>query len=116
MKYAYLVALREYIESTKAKGFWIGILIMPVIIFLSIQAPVFLEEKATPIRYWVLVDQSGTFAPDWSTNTQYRMGVAFSSRKTGAWMERKIITGMMRMPIQKPLALVLSMYSRKATR
>ncbi len=63
MKYAYLVALREYIESTKAKGFWIGILIMPVIIFLSIQAPVFLEEKATPIRYWVLVDQSGTFAP-----------------------------------------------------
>src|SRR5260370_15732964 len=63
MKYAYLVALREYIESTKAKGFWISIFIMPVILLLSIQAPIFLEERATPIRYFVLVDKSGSFTP-----------------------------------------------------
>src|SRR5258708_6944059 len=44
------------------------------------------------------------------------MGVAFSSRNIGAWMDRKRMMGMMQMPIQKPLALALSTYSRKATR
>lgn len=63
MKYAFLVAWREYAESAKAKGFWIGILLMPIILFLSIQVPIWLEEKATPIRYFVLIDQSGTFQP-----------------------------------------------------
>jgi len=62
MKYAFLVAWREYVESTKAKGFWIGIFMMPLMLFLTIQVPILLEEKATPIRYFVLVDQSGTFA------------------------------------------------------
>jgi ABC-2 type transport system permease protein len=63
MKYALLVAWREYAESTKAKGFWIGIFMMPLMLFLTIQVPILLEEKATPIRYFVLVDQSGSFAP-----------------------------------------------------
>jgi ABC-2 type transport system permease protein len=63
MKYAFLVAWREYAESAKAKGFWLGIFLMPAILFLSIQAPIWLEEKATPVRYYVLVDQSGTLAP-----------------------------------------------------
>src|SRR3954453_23539329 len=59
MKYALLVALREYAESAKAKGFWIGIFLMPVVLFLSIQAPFWLEKKATPVRYFLVVDQSG---------------------------------------------------------
>jgi ABC-type Na+ efflux pump permease subunit len=63
MKYAWLVAWREYLESTKAKGFWIGIFMIPAILFLTIQAPIWLEEKATPVRYFVIVDQSGTFGP-----------------------------------------------------
>src|ERR1051326_6381867 len=63
MKYALLVAWREYVESAKAKGFWIGILLMPTIIFLSIQAPFWLEQKATPIRYYTIVDQSGDLGP-----------------------------------------------------
>src|SRR5215470_19695500 len=58
MKYALLVAWREYAESTKAKGFWISIFVMPIILFLSIQAPIWLEQKATPVRYYVLLDQS----------------------------------------------------------
>jgi ABC-2 type transport system permease protein len=62
MKYALLVAWREFSESAKAKGFWIGIFLMPAMIFLSIQAPIWLDKKATPIRHFVLVDQSGTFA------------------------------------------------------
>jgi len=62
MKYALLVALREYAESAKAKGFWIGIFLMPTILFLSIQAPIWLEKKATPVRHFLIVDQSGELA------------------------------------------------------
>jgi len=62
MRYALLVAWREYAENAKTKGFWIGIFLLPVILFLSIQVPIWLEKKATPVRYFVLVDQSGKFA------------------------------------------------------
>jgi ABC-2 type transport system permease protein len=62
MKYAFLVAWREYAENAKTKGFWIGLFLMPAILFLSAQVPIWLEEKATPTRSFVLVDQSGNFA------------------------------------------------------
>jgi ABC-2 type transport system permease protein len=62
MKYALLVAWREYAESAKAKGFWIGIFMMPLMLFLTVQVPILLEQKATPIRHFVLVDQSGSFS------------------------------------------------------
>ncbi len=45
MKYAYLVAWREFTENIKTKGFWIGICLFPTILFLSIQIPVLLEKK-----------------------------------------------------------------------
>jgi len=61
MKYALLVAWREYAESAKTKGFWISIFMLPVALFLSIQVPILLQEKATPTRYYVLVDQSGEY-------------------------------------------------------
>jgi len=60
MKYALLVAIREYIENAKTKGFWIGIMIFPVMILIAIQVPRYLE-KATPTRHFVLVDQSGKY-------------------------------------------------------
>ena len=63
MKFAFLVALREYAENAKTKGFWLGILLVPVIIFFSIQVTIWLETKGTPTRHFVLVDQSGTLAP-----------------------------------------------------
>jgi ABC-2 type transport system permease protein len=63
MKYALLIAWREYAESAKAKGFWISIFVMPIVIFCSIQAPILLEKKATPVRHFVIVDQSGLLAP-----------------------------------------------------
>ena len=62
MRYAFLVAWREYAENAKTKGFWLGIFVLPFILFLSIQVPIWLEQKATPIRYFVLVDQSETLA------------------------------------------------------
>jgi ABC-2 type transport system permease protein len=63
MKYSLLVAWREYSESVKAKGFWIGILVMPAMLFFSLQVPVWLNKKAAPVRYFTIVDQSGSFAP-----------------------------------------------------
>ncbi|HTL54261.1 MAG TPA: ABC transporter permease [Candidatus Limnocylindrales bacterium] len=63
MKYALLVAWREYAENAKTKGFWIGLFLMPTILFLSAQVPIWLEEKATPTRSYVLVDQAGSFEP-----------------------------------------------------
>ena len=63
MKYAFLVAWREYAENAKTKGFWLGLFLMPTLLFLSAQVPIWLEQKATPTRYFVLVDQSGNLAP-----------------------------------------------------
>ncbi len=63
MKYAFLVAWREYAENAKTKGFWISLLLVPTIIFFSIQAPLWLQKKGTPTRHYVLLDQSGTLAP-----------------------------------------------------
>src|SRR5947207_3625726 len=62
MKYAWLVAWREYAENAKTKGFWLGLFLMPAILFFSAQVPIWLEEKATPTRSFVLADQSGIFA------------------------------------------------------
>ncbi|MBC8327180.1 MAG: ABC transporter permease [Planctomycetes bacterium] len=59
MKYAFLIALREYAENAKTKGFWIGILLFPVLIMIGISLPRFLEEHATPTRFFMVVDQSG---------------------------------------------------------
>jgi len=65
-----------YVESAKAKGFWIGIFLMPAMIFLSISAPMWLEKKATPVRCFVIVDQSGTLVRrpslDWKKPTSKR--------------------------------------------
>lgn len=59
MRFAFLVAWREYAENAKTKGFWLGILLVPIIIFFSAQVPIWLETKGTPTRHFVLVDQSG---------------------------------------------------------
>ena len=61
MRYALLIAWREYAENAKTKGFWIGLFLFPVIIMISIQVPTFLEKKGTPTRHFILVDQSGQF-------------------------------------------------------
>jgi len=63
MKYAGLVARREYLETIKTRGFWVGVFMFPLILFLMMSVPVWLAQKATPVRYYVLVDQSGSLAP-----------------------------------------------------
>ncbi len=63
MKYVYLIAWREYAENAKTKGFWLGLLLVPAIVLLSIQVPIWLQKKGTPVRHYILVDQSGSLAP-----------------------------------------------------
>lgn len=55
-----LIAMREFAENAKTKGFWIGLFLFPIIIFASIFVQELLEES-TPTRNYVVVDQSGLF-------------------------------------------------------
>lgn len=59
MRNAFLVASREYGENARTKGFWVNLLMFPVLLLASIKVPEFLQEKAKPVRNYVLVDQSG---------------------------------------------------------
>ena len=62
MRYAFLVALREFAEHTKTKGFWIGILLFPVLLAAGFQVPRLLEKYAKPTRNFVVIDPSGSLA------------------------------------------------------
>jgi len=58
MRKAYLVARREYIENLTTKTFWLGILLFPFLISLSVVVPVLLE-KEKDIRTYAVIDHSG---------------------------------------------------------
>lgn len=62
MKYVWLVAMREFAENAKTKGFWIGILMFPLMLYAGIKVPTLLNEQV-PTRFFVLVDQSQQFGP-----------------------------------------------------
>lgn len=61
MKYAWLVARREFLENVRTKGFWIGIFLFPAMLLLFGFVPALLENRATPSRHYVVVDASGQF-------------------------------------------------------
>jgi ABC-2 type transport system permease protein len=88
MKYSLLVALREYSEHIKTKGFWIGILMLPLMLFMSFKVPMLLDSMARPLRYFVVYDPSGKYGPiiDEAIQDEYdkRNGLALL-----AWVEQK---------------------------
>lgn len=61
MKMIWLIALREYAENVKTKGFWIGILLFPMILIAVFVFQTVLAESA-PTRHYILIDQSGRYA------------------------------------------------------
>ena len=61
MRYTLLIALREYAENAKTKGFWIGLFTLPLMIAIGIGVSASLA-RAEPSRYFVIVDRSGAFA------------------------------------------------------
>lgn len=54
----FLVARREFTQHVRTKGFWIGLLILPVLLVVSMVVPVLLEKTKGPRRFAV-IDQSG---------------------------------------------------------
>lgn len=60
MRMIWLIASREYLENVRTKGFWITILIFPVI-FIGIYFLQTVLSDATPTRYYLLIDQSGKY-------------------------------------------------------
>ena len=61
MRYTLLIALREFAENAKTKGFWIGIFTLPLLLAISIGVSTKLAHSE-PSRYFVVVDKSGAFA------------------------------------------------------
>ena len=60
MKYAILIAIREFAENAKTKGFWIGIFMLPLFLVVAIMASSLLA-NVNPTRHYFLVDLSGDF-------------------------------------------------------
>lgn len=61
MRVTLLIAWREYLENVKTKGFWIGVLLVPIVFFIIFHVSSRLA-TATPTRYYLLIDQSGQYA------------------------------------------------------
>ena len=56
-----LIAMREYGENVRTKGFWITIAIFPLI-FIAMYFMQVVLAQATPVRYFLLIDQSGQYS------------------------------------------------------
>ncbi len=71
MRKIFLVALHEYLENVKRKGFWIGIMILPVIYTLMFLVPTWLVKKK-PAQNYAVIDRSGWLLA--SVNRRIRTG------------------------------------------
>lgn len=60
MRNLLLVARREYLAYVSAWGFWLGLLLTPLILGISVGLPMIVEQT-TPTRYYAVIDQNGTF-------------------------------------------------------
>lgn len=60
MRVIWLIALREYIENVRTRGFWIGVLLIPVIFAGIFLFSARLADSA-PVRHYILIDQSGQY-------------------------------------------------------
>lgn len=63
MKYSFLIALREYAEHVKTRGFLIGLLLFPVMLYVGIRVPKLIERFTTPTRYFSVIDPTGELTP-----------------------------------------------------
>src|SRR5262245_6219425 len=55
---AWLVASREYLENVRTRGFWVSLLLMPLLLLVLIIAPVLLADVESTARFAVH-DKSG---------------------------------------------------------
>jgi ABC-2 type transport system permease protein len=61
MRSIYLVARRDYLGYVQAWGFWLGLLLTPVLLTLGIMAPTW-AEASQPTRYYTVIEAGSEFA------------------------------------------------------
>ncbi|MCY2960709.1 MAG: ABC transporter permease [Planctomycetota bacterium] len=59
MKYALRIGFREFAEHVKTKGFVIGIVLFPVLLFAGFRVPALLEKISKTTRAFAVIDPSG---------------------------------------------------------
>lgn len=55
---AFYIARREYVENIRTKGFWFGILMLPIMLLIIAIVPIIINSTKAPKSYTV-IDQSG---------------------------------------------------------
>lgn len=89
MRNAMMVAAREYAENARTKGFWIGILMVPVLLVGAVFVMRWLASDATPTRHYIVVDQSGRYEDPLQRRMDLRYAAAaFQSFQT--WVQRNL--------------------------
>lgn len=63
MKYALRIGFREFAEHVKTKGFVIGIVLFPVLLFAGFRVPALLEKIAKTTRVFAVIDPTGQVTP-----------------------------------------------------
>ena len=58
VRHALLIATREYLENVRTRGFWLSLLLLPLILAVLSIVPIMLADSAATSDYAVL-DQSG---------------------------------------------------------
>ncbi len=58
MKRALLVASREFIENVRTKGFWLGIMMLPIMLIMIAVIPIIVESTREP-KTFTVIDESG---------------------------------------------------------
>jgi ABC-2 type transport system permease protein len=89
MRNAFLVAAREYADNARTKGFWISILMVPVILVGAVFVMRWLDSDATPTRHYVVIDQSG----DYEAAIQRRMDLRYAAgafQSFQGWVKRNL--------------------------
>lgn len=81
-----LIAWREYKQYITTRGFWLSMLMFPVLLGLGATVPALLE-NSKPVRHFVLVDQSGRFDAviDDELERQYQRSVLFALNTYAQW-------------------------------
>lgn len=62
MNRAFLVTQREYLENVRTKGFWIGILMLPIVLAMAATIP-FIVEATREAKNYAVIDHSGWLLP-----------------------------------------------------
>ena len=63
VRHALLIAAREYLENVRTRGFWLSLLLLPVVLAVLSIVPIMLADSASTSEYAVL-DQSGWVDPE----------------------------------------------------